>query len=618
MQNHDSTPNRWFKRVKHTYLKWSDAVASSLLIRRIVRTIFGGVCVLLGIFLGAGITIFVTYPSAFRGPTTNPGDPGFQSGGTPMLSKTNGNFNRDTMSMQALREKMDTLPSSAGDATAANQTAIKSKTDLIGTSADVANESGTSLFSMIKYISTVVDGILANVLSIQAQTSLIGSNADVANQSGSSLFSLAKYIATAPGVVSAGGGGGSAPGVPNNFYYTEGGNPNYCKDILVSPSGKLSSWAINTGRPCDTGKYCATDGTCTASSPGATVTQIAVGAAHICILLSDNTIKCWGYNGYGQLGTGNTANSTTPVAVSGITNAVEIAAGGYHTCARLSDNTVKCWGVGTNGQLGDNSGVNRLTPVTVAGITNATGIAAGSMHTCARLSDNTIKCWGANYYGQLGNSGNTDSLGPVAVTGMTNAVEISSSGSGNHTCARLSNNTVQCWGANYYGQLGNGTTANSNIPVAVSGITTAGGIAAGSAHTCARLSDNTMKCWGDNSYGELGNGTSTNSSVPVAVSGISTAVGIAAGYATCAQLSDNTMKCWGANSYGQLGNGTFTNSLTPVTVLGISNAAGIATTIGYNTCVRLTDSTVKCWGANDYGQLGDGTTTARSAPIVVY
>ncbi|MBF0498384.1 MAG: hypothetical protein HQK58_17705 [Deltaproteobacteria bacterium] len=110
------------------------------------------------------------------------------------------------MSMQALREKMDTLPTAAGDATAANQTAIRSKTDLIGTSADVANELGTSLFGMIKYVSTVVDGILANVLSIQAQTSYIGSSADVANQSGSSLFSIAKYIATAPGVVSAGGG----------------------------------------------------------------------------------------------------------------------------------------------------------------------------------------------------------------------------------------------------------------------------------------------------------------------------------------------------------------------------------------------------------------------------
>ena len=134
-----------------------------------------------------------------------------------------------------------------------------------------------------------------------------------------------------------------------------------------------------------------------------------------------------------------------------------------------------------------------------------------------------------------------------------------------------------CWGYNLFGQLGNGTTADSSTPVAVSGISTATSVTAGGDHACALLSGGSIKCWGYNGYGSLGNGTTTDSSTPVTVSAISTAVSVTAGGEhTCAILSGGSVKCWGFNSDGELGNGTTTDSLTPVAVSGITAAVAIS------------------------------------------
>ena len=326
-------------------------------------------------------------------------------------------------------------------------------------------------------------------------------------------------------------------------------------------------------------------------------------------------------NSYGSA----SAISSQTVAVAAIP---AVSAGGNHTCALLSGGTVWCWGQGDSGELGNGSEFSRLTPVQVGGITNATQISAGWWHTCAVLSTGTVKCWGNNYDGQLGDGTTANSSIPVPINGISTATQISAGGY--HTCALLSGGTVKCWGANDSDQLGDGTTTDSSIPVSVNGISTATQISAGDADTCALLSGGTVECWGSNQYGQLGNGGPTGdgsySSTPVQVSDISNATQISAGGMdqpshTCALLFGGTVKCWGYNYFGQLGNGTLTNSppwgiTTPVSVSGITTVTQVST--GYeHTCALLSGATVECWGNGGDGQLGTGTTDTAPTPISV-
>src|SRR6266568_4274426 len=195
---------------------------------------------------------------------------------------------------------------------------------------------------------------------------------------------------------------------------------------------------------------------------------------------------------------------------------------------------------------------------------------------------------------------------------------------GSHTCMRLPDGTVQCWGRNYSGQLGNGdgNLTNSSVPVTARGLTTATSVVTGDAHTCALLGDGTVQCWGVGDAGQLGDGTVADpatgppgSSTPVQVSGITGAAAvIAGGYHTCALFADGTAWCWGRSDDGQLGNGARASASTPVPV---TNLTGVtAMTAGfYHTCALLPNGTVWCWGRNDEGQLGDGTTVGRPAPV---
>ena len=280
-----------------------------------------------------------------------------------------------------------------------------------------------------------------------------------------------------------------------------------------------------------------------------------------------------GDNAAGQLGNGTYTSSSVPVSVSNITNATAVTSGYDHTCVLLSSGSVQCWEYNADGEFGNGTSGNLGSiPVAVSGIINAIVVAAGYYYACAVLSDGTVQCWGSNVAGQLGNgtqatTGCQCSPTPVQVSGISSA--ITAAAGSEHTCTVLSGGSVQCWGWNQYGQLGNGNTNYSSVPVPVSGITNATAVAAGYVHTCALLSGGSVQCWGYNHDGELGNGNTNYSSVPAPVSGISNAVAIdAAEYHTCALLNGGTIQCWGYNVDGELGNGNTMNSLVPVTVMG--------------------------------------------------
>jgi alpha-tubulin suppressor-like RCC1 family protein len=242
-------------------------------------------------------------------------------------------------------------------------------------------------------------------------------------------------------------------------------------------------------------------------------------------------------------------------------------------------------------------------------------LAAGYYHTCAINNGGQLKCWGYNDYGQLGNNTTTNSSVAVAVSNLSNVTRL---GNGyKHSCAATNAGAAYCWGYNTYGAIGDGTTTNRSVPTAVSGVSNAVKIDGGYYHSCALLNDGTAKCWGYNTYGQLGNGTTTNASSPVVVSGLANALDVSGGlyYHSCALINDGTVKCWGYNSDGQLGNGTTSNASTPVTMLGVSGAKQIA--VGYyHTCALTQAGNVYCAGYNAYGQLGNGSTTSASTPVL--
>ncbi len=390
------------------------------------------------------------------------------------------------------------------------------------------------------------------------------------------------------------------------------------------------------------------------------VAAVSLGTYHTCALMVSGGVKCWGWNNAGQLGDGTPPHSATSTDVVGLTDSVAaISLGHEHSCAVTLSGGLKCWGRNSNGQLGDGTTTDRTRPVDVAGLTSGVAtVSLGHNHTCSSTTSGGARCWGRNSEGQLGDGSTANQIMPVDVAGLTNGVIAVSSGAG-HTCAVTNESSLKCWGFNLYGQLGDGTNVDRTTPVDVAGLTSRlASVSLGGSHTCSVSISGRLKCWGFNSSGQLGDGTNTDRSTPVDVARLTTStVSVSAGdfntcavtktgslrcwgsnrntpeevagftgnvtyvspvaQHTCAVTTTGGLRCWGRNNLGQLGDGTTTDSNTPVDVVGLTGRVAAVSAGSWHTCALTTSGTVKCWGDNSYGQLGNGTPTHQTTPTDV-
>jgi alpha-tubulin suppressor-like RCC1 family protein len=342
--------------------------------------------------------------------------------------------------------------------------------------------------------------------------------------------------------------------------------------------------------------------------------DVAVGSAHTCALASDGTVWCWGGNQVNQLNSGNGLPSYKPVQVGGIAGARSLSAGGDHSCVVRADGTVKCWGTPEHFQLGDNNTLARVKAVS-----------AGLASTCALTAAGEVYCWGDNTYRTFG-AGREYALADPTLMPVPNAVAVAVGRSS--VCVANGAGQVLCWGENFGGELGDGTRHHRQatdpfvLDLRAMGATPM--TAAGSYHSCA-LAETTgppsARCWGQNSNAQVGDGTTVSprllpvSTTPMAAWPTSVQSGNSF---TCALESNGTAQCWGLGTLGALGNGVLTRQTTPIAVAGGLGGTGLQLSAGWEFAMALlADGTVKAWGTNAQGQLGDGTTAQRNTPVSV-
>jgi alpha-tubulin suppressor-like RCC1 family protein len=396
--------------------------------------------------------------------------------------------------------------------------------------------------------------------------------------------------------------------------------------------------------------------------------QLAVGNDFVCAHMADGTVRCWGHNNLGQLGTG-TLDSITPAEIDGLTDTAEVRVGLTFGCARGRDGTVRCWGDNSSGQLG----VSRVTqqrnhPDLVPGLSNVTHLAAHDTHACARLANGTVSCWGSNDVGEAGNGGqNADS--PSTVVGLADAIDVGTVSlasfartadggmdawgwngvgllladpsdillftahhsrlrdvaefdtSAQSACAISTAGDLSCWGVNSFGEVGDGTHYVSNAPhaIALGSGARASHVSMSDVTSCA-IADGDVYCWGENSLGGVGDGTGRPRLLPTRVGDPLTDVRSVSSAVeqSCALTNTREAYCWGTNLYGSLGHEERGDPSTAVDVIGLGSAhitnvsTGTTATCGIDTYHRIW-----CWGSNDVGELGIGSAEPQSGAVQV-
>lgn len=328
----------------------------------------------------------------------------------------------------------------------------------------------------------------------------------------------------------------------------------------------VMAWGANNFGQLGNGTTKDSDEAITLSEP-ADVVAVAGGEEFSLALLKDGKVMAWGYNNAGQLGDGTETNSDVPVEVKGLSEVIAISAGGQHSLALLEDGKVMAWGGNGWGELGDGTTTASDEPVEVKGLSEVAAISAGYYHSLALLKSGKVMAWGNDEDGELGDGTTTNSDEPVEVGELSEATAIS--GGRFFSLAVLKDGKVMSWGYNAYGQLGGGSSegpekCGSKAPCSVKPVEVKGlseevtAVAAGGWHSLAVLKDGKVMSWGLNSRGQLGDGTTTNSDEPVEVgAGLTEVAAVSAGLLDSMALSKSgKVMAWGQNGSGQLGDGT--------------------------------------------------------------
>ncbi len=386
--------------------------------------------------------------------------------------------------------------------------------------------------------------------------------------------------------------------------------------LLVLLSGSAVFVAVACGDSNESAPQADSDAAADGSLPDGTTASDGSSSSDVAVDVTSDTTSDVASDVASDVTDGGVADVATDavVLVDGGAYAHQIGAGDQHTCVIRGGGTVRCWGGNKYGQLGNGNdgGASTSTPVDVVGLTDAVELTAGPSYTCARRAGGGVACWGEGRYFGTPDAGGSSV--PVNVPGITDAVQISARSY--HVCALRANHHVVCWGSNQ-GRIGDGTAPDRPTPtepVSPDGGVMADGVsvATGWGHTCIVHQNGHVTCSGTyNAWSQVGSCDNAEYLTPIEVSGLTNAVQVGLGYYTsCARLADDTVKCWGNNQAGQLGLGTSDSNLhgTPVAVPGMTNVAMVAPS-GFGTCVLTKTGQVHCWG-NDVAGSGTGNSTS--------